>query len=360
MHRTVRVPLGQRSYDISIGVGLLDQVEVLSGVGSGDSAVIVTNAVVARHYLPRVQNALSRRCSRVHVVVVPDGEAHKTADILALIHTRMLELGIDRKSVLFALGGGVVGDLSGFAAATYQRGIRFVQIPTTLLAQVDSSVGGKTGINHPLGKNMIGAFYQPEAVVADIECLRTLPKRELLAGLAEVIKYGAIWDLGFLGWLELHLDDLIALNPGVLAEAVEQSCKIKAEIVGEDERESGVRASLNFGHTFGHAIETGTGYGTWLHGEAVSAGMVLAAALSCRLGMLQPSEEQRLASLLVRAGLPVRAPALGVDRYLELMQHDKKTEGGRLKFVLLAGLGKAALRADVPGDELTELLDRFV
>lgn len=359
MLKTVRVQLGSRSYDISIGVGLLDQIEGLVAIEPGDTAVIVTNGVVAQSYLPSVRHSLLRRCAQVHAIVLPDGEAFKTAETLGFIHTRMLELGIDRKSVLFALGGGVVGDLSGFAAATYQRGIRFVQIPTTLLAQVDSSVGGKTGINHPLGKNMIGAFHQPEAVIADTDCLNTLPRRELVAGLAEVIKYGAIWDLEFLGWLEQNLDQLLALNSEALVVAVERSCKTKAEIVAQDERESGVRAILNFGHTFGHAIETGTGYGTWLHGEAVSAGMVLATALSRRLGMLREAEERRLVGLLGRAGLPTHAPALGADRYMELMRHDKKTERGRLRLVLLSGLGNAVVRAGVSGDQLADLLVRL-
>ena len=255
----------------------------------------------------------------------------------------LMRTGCDRKTVLFALGGGVVGDLTGFAAACYMRGVPFVQVPTTLLAQVDSSVGGKTAINHPLGKNMIGAFYQPLRVVSDLDTLKTLPQRELSAGLAEVIKYGPIADAEFLSWIETHLDALLAREPKALAHAVQRSCEIKAWVVAQDERESGLRAILNFGHTFGHAIEAGLGYGSWLHGEAVGCGMVMAAQLSARLGMIDAAYALRLRTLIERAGLPVRGPRLGEERYLELMGHDKKAEAGELRFVLLEDLGRAGV-----------------
>ena len=282
------------------------------------------------------------------VRVLPDGEAHKDWQTLNLIFDALLGQACDRKTVLFALGGGVVGDMTGFAAASFMRGVPFVQLPTTLLAQVDSSVGGKTGINHPLGKNMIGAFYQPQLVVCDLEVLRTLPERELSAGLAEVIKYGPIADLGFLDWIAAHLDALLARDPVALAHAVKRSCEIKAHVVAQDERESGLRAVLNFGHTFGHAIEAGMGYGAWLHGEAVGCGMVMAAELSCRLGLIEPAFVQRLTALIARAGLPVRGPQLAADdnagRYLELMRLDKKSQAGEIRFVLIDGPGQATVR----------------
>ena len=274
-----------------------------------------------------------------------DGEAHKDWPTLNLIFDRLLAKGCDRHTVLFALGGGVVGDMTGFAAACYMRGVPFVQVPTTLLAQVDSSVGGKTAINHPAGKNMIGAFYQPQRVVCDLDTLRTLPARELRAGLAEVIKYGPIADAGFLDWIEARLDDLLAGDADALAHAVRRSCEIKAWVVGQDERESGLRAILNFGHTFGHAIESGLGYGQWLHGEAVACGMVMAAQLSVRLGLVPDALAARLQRLIERAGLPVRGPALGADRYLELMRVDKKAQAGEIRFVLVDEPGRAVLRA---------------
>jgi 3-dehydroquinate synthase len=290
-------------------------------------------------------------------ITLPDGEQHKDWKTLNRIFDALLEHRCERGTTLIALGGGVIGDLTGFAAAAYMRGVPFVQVPTTLLAQVDSAVGGKTAINHPLGKNMIGAFYQPRTVIADTDTLATLPPRELAAGLAEVIKYGFIRDPAFLEWLERNMTRLVKREPESLAYAIERSCAIKAEIVGLDEREDGVRALLNLGHTFGHAIEAGTGYGTWLHGEAVGAGMLLAAKLSQKLGFVSDSDVRRVEAILRSAGLPVQAPDLGLERYLELMGHDKKVDAGRIRFVLLKRLGEAFVSADVPRAALAELLD---
>ena len=340
----VSIPLPGRSYDIHIGSGLLDDEAVFEGAPASRDALVVTNQTVAPLYAERLARRLQSRHSRVDQVVLPDGEAYKTWASLNLIFDALLSRASDRKTVLYALGGGVVGDLTGFAAACYMRGVPFVQVPTTLLAQVDSSVGGKTAVNHPLGKNMIGAFYQPSLVVADTSVLSTLPAREVSAGLAEVIKYGPIADDGFLDWLEVHLDELRALEPGAVAHAVRRSCEIKAEVVGQDERESGLRAILNFGHTFGHAIETGLGYGAWLHGEAVGCGMVMGAELSHRLGLVDTTFVQRLRRVIQRAGLPVQGPDLGADRYLELMRHDKKAEAGEIRFVVIESPGRAAVR----------------
>jgi 3-dehydroquinate synthase len=287
---------------------------------------------------------LGARYRKVHTVVLPDGEANKDWQTLNRIFDALLQHGCDRKTVIFALGGGVVGDMAGFAAASYMRGVPFVQVPTTLLAQVDSSVGGKTAINHPLGKNMIGAFYQPQQVVCDLDTLQTLPARELSAGLAEVIKYGPIMDMEFLAWIETNIDALTARDPAALAHAVVRSCELKAWVVGQDEREAGVRAILNFGHTFGHAIEAGLGYGQWLHGEAVGCGMVMAALLSQRLGGVEGAFVERLTALIRKAGLPVVGPALGADRYLELMRVDKKAEAGAINFVVIDRPGHAAVR----------------
>ena len=342
--QTVGIDLGDRSYRIDIGEGLLAKPQSFAGLPVAASALIVSNATVAPLYRDALVNALHGQYQNLHTVVLPDGEEHKNWETLNLIFDALLGHGCDRNTVLFALGGGVVGDMTGFAAASYMRGVPFVQVPTTLLAQVDSSVGGKTAINHPLGKNMIGAFYQPERVICDIDSLRTLPGRELSAGLAEVIKYGPIADLAFLDWIESHLDDLIARDPGALSYAVKRSCEIKAWVVGQDERESGLRAILNFGHTFGHAIEAGMGYGAWLHGEAVGCGMVMAANLSERLGLIEADFVQRLTRLIDRAGLPVIGPQLGVERYLELMRIDKKSVGGEIKFVVLDQPGQASVR----------------
>jgi len=341
--RTIPVALGERSYDIAIGEGLLGRRDLLAPIVAGRSVAIVSNVTVAPLYAATLRPAL-QDAAQVIDVVLPDGEAHKHWQTLNQVFDALLEHRFDRHSVLVALGGGVVGDMTGFAAAVYQRGIDFVQVPTTLLAQVDSSVGGKTGINHPLGKNMIGAFHQPRLVLADVGCLRTLPARELSAGLAEVIKHGAIADAGYLAAVERDLSRLLALDASALADAVARSCEIKAGVVGQDERESGLRAILNFGHTFGHAIEAGLGYGEWLHGEAVGAGMVMAADLSRRLGLLDAADAQRLRDTIAAARLPVRGPGWPADRYVELMSVDKKAERGTPKFVLLESVGRACVR----------------
>jgi 3-dehydroquinate synthase len=340
----VAVALGSRSYDIDIGSGLLQDESQLAKLPRAAAAVIVSNPLVASLYGDRLLGLLRLRYPRVALLELPDGEAHKDWTSLNLIFQFLLEGAFDRGTVLFALGGGVVGDITGFAAASYMRGVPFVQVPTTLLAQVDSSVGGKTAINHPLGKNMIGAFYQPRHVMADLATLDTLPERELAAGLAEVIKYGPIADDGFLSWIEDNLDALWSRDRKALAHAVRRSCEIKAWVVGQDEREGGLRAILNFGHTFGHAIEAGLGYGEWLHGEAVGCGMVMAADLSRRLGLIDGAYVDRLTRLIERARLPVHGPALGADRYLELMRVDKKAEGGEIRFVVIESPGQASMR----------------
>jgi len=339
--RTLSVNLGDRSYAIHIGAGLCADARLIPDTLLKGKAVVITNTTVAPLYLETVLAALHARGATCIPVVLRDGEAYKSWETLNKIFDELLTHRCERKTPLIALGGGVIGDLTGFAAATYQRGVPFIQIPTTLLAQVDSAVGGKTAINHPLGKNMIGAFYQPQVVIADMDTLRTLPPRELAAGLAEVIKYGFIRDAEFLDWLENNIDRLTALEPEALAFAVERSCQNKADVVANDERETGERALLNFGHTFGHAIEAGMGYGAWLHGEAVAAGMVMAARFSEKLGLIKSSDVQRVVDILVRAKLPVAAPALGVERYLDLMGHDKKVERGRVKFILLHKPGEA-------------------
>ncbi len=355
----LRIELGERSYPILIGPGLLDAASTWADLPRAEQALIVSNTTVAPLYATRLEQALAGRFAHVHRIELPDGEAYKTWGSLNQVFDALLQRACDRKTVLFALGGGVIGDLTGFAAACYMRGVPFVQVPTTLLAQVDSSVGGKTAINHPLGKNMIGAFYQPIRVVCDLGTLGTLPAREISAGLAEVIKYGPIYDLDFLHWIDAHLPALRCLEPAALAYAVQRSCEIKAAVVGQDERESGLRAILNFGHTFGHAIEAGMGYGQWLHGEAVGCGMVLAARLSQRMGLLSEPRVQHLQGLIERAGLPVRAPRLAADnaaRYLELMRVDKKAEGGQIRFVLVDEQGAAHLRA-VPDALVAEVLE---
>jgi 3-dehydroquinate synthase len=354
--RTLTVALGERSYPIHVGANLLARVGLMLPQTRSARAVIVTNPTVAAHHLEPLREGLSRAGVSHETVIIPDGEAHKDWMTLYSIHTRLLELGAERSTLLLALGGGVVGDLAGFAAATYQRGMPLVQLPTTLLAQVDSSVGGKTGVNHPLGKNLIGAFYQPAAVIIDTETLTTLPGREFAAGVAEVVKYGAACNAGLFVWLESAIERLLARDADAVAHAVLECCRIKAAIVAADERESGARALLNFGHTFGHAIEAGTGYGSWLHGEAVAAGMVLAAELSVRAAGLPGADSMRIRALLERGGLPTRPPPLGTERYLELMGRDKKVEGGQLRFVILEALGCAALRADVPTAEIAALL----
>ena len=350
------VALGDRSYDIVIGSGLIEDAQSWTGLPRSSTAVVVTNDVVGPLYALRLCGALASSHAQVHVVTLPDGEEHKTWATLNQIFDALLGHTCDRKTVLYALGGGVVGDMTGFAAACYMRGVPFVQVPTTLLAQVDSSVGGKTAINHPLGKNMIGAFYQPHRVICDLDVLATLPRRELAAGMAEVIKYGPIADMAFLDWIEANLDGLMGGDTALLAHAVQRSCEIKAWVVGQDEREGGLRAILNFGHTFGHAIESGMGYGAWLHGEAVGCGMVMAAHLSQRLGLVDAAFVQRLTSVIARAGLPVKGPQLGAQRYLELMRVDKKAEGGEIKFVLISPPGQAVVRA-APDALVAEVID---
>ena len=344
--RTLSVALDARSYPIHIGAGLLADPGLIVPYLKTKRVAVITNTVVGPLYLAPFVAALRERGLRVTEIVLPDGEAHKDWPTLNLIFDGLLGDRCDRSTTLIALGGGVVGDMVGFAAASYQRGVPFIQVPTTLLSQVDSSVGGKTAINHPLGKNMIGAFYQPRLVLADISTLSTLPDRELKAGLAEVIKYGLIRDLPFLEWIEANLERLLARDGEALAEAVERSCRNKAEVVAADETEQGERATLNLGHTFGHAIETGLGYGEWLHGEAVAAGAVMAAELSRRLGWLSDADVARVRRIHERAGLPVTGAALGADRYLELMAHDKKVSDGTLRLVLLKAIGRAVITSE--------------
>jgi 3-dehydroquinate synthase len=354
--QTLRVALGSRAYPVHVGSGLLDRPELFAPHLAGRRAAIVTNPVVAPLYLDRVAASLRACGAEPVIVVVPDGEDHKDWQTLNLIYDALLSARCGRDTLLVALGGGVVGDVAGFAAATYQRGVPFIQVPTTLLAQVDSSVGGKTAVNHPRGKNMIGAFHQPLAVVADMATLATLPPRELRAGLAEVIKHGLIQDAAFFEWLEANMASLLAGDRQALAHAVVRSVEIKAAIVARDETETGDRALLNLGHTFGHAIEAGLGFGTWLHGEAVGAGMVMAADLSARIGHLSIPDVGRVAGLVDRAGLPSVAPALGVDRYLELMSLDKKVKAGRMRFILLERIGAAYIDAATPDGPLRETL----
>ena len=352
---TLNVDLGERSYPIAIGPGLLDDADLVVRYVNGRQVAIVTNTTVAPLYLEKVAAPLRAAGRDVLEIILPDGEQYKTWESLMRVFDAMLAHKCDRKTTIVALGGGVVGDLAGFAAASYMRGVPFVQIPTTLLAQVDSSVGGKTGLNHPLGKNMIGAFYQPRAVLADTATLATLPARELAAGLAEVIKHGAILDAAFFNWLEQNMAALVARDPVALAHAIARSCEIKADVVRRDEREGGLRAVLNFGHTFGHAIEAGLGYGNWLHGEAVGCGMVMAADLSQRLGQIDAIQAARVKALVAAAGLPVAAPDLGTARWLELMEVDKKNEGGAIRFILLKPLGSPSIGPASDADLLATL-----
>ena len=386
--KSLSVALGDRAYPILIGSGLIDRSDILqahlptSGGAGKNLFVIVTNTTVEALYGERLRHALQPLGARVETIVLPDGESYKHWETLNLIFDRLLEIRADRKTTLIALGGGVVGDMTGFAASSYMRGVPFVQIPTTLLAQVDSSVGGKTGINHPRGKNMIGAFYQPQAVIADTAVLKTLPPRELAAGLAEVIKTAAVADADFFDWVERDISALSAYDEPALAEAVLRSCTVKARVVAADEREGGLRAILNFGHTFGHAIEAGLGFGTWLHGEAVGCGMVMAADLSVRMGLLDDAARARLLQVTAAAKLPTQAPSLqdapagdaaadagpalaahrfstetqsDADRYIDLMLGDKKAEGGEIKFILLKSLGEAVI-SSVPDADLRATL----
>ncbi|MDR5758309.1 3-dehydroquinate synthase [Caballeronia sp. LZ035] len=346
---TVSVELGERAYPIHIGAGLIGRTELFAPHIKGASVAIVTNSTVDPLYGEQLRAALAPLGKKVTTVVLPDGEAYKNWETLNLIFDALLTERADRKTTLIALGGGVVGDMTGFAAASYMRGVPFIQVPTTLLSQVDSSVGGKTGINHPLGKNMIGAFYQPQAVIADIGALRSLPEREMAAGIAEVIKTAAIADAAFFEWIEANVDALNRRDLDALAHAVQRSCEIKASVVASDEREGGQRAILNFGHTFGHAIEAGLGYGEWLHGEAVGCGMVMAADLSVRLGRLDEAARQRLVRVIEAAKLPVKAPKLGADRYVDLMKVDKKAEAGEIKFILLTRFGATEITSAPDG-----------
>jgi 3-dehydroquinate synthase len=355
--QTLTVALGERSYPIHVGTGILRRSGELLVSLHSPRAVIVTNATVARHHLEALKAALASAAIRHDVITIADGEQHKDWATLYEVHTRLLELGAERSTTLIALGGGVVGDLAGFAAATYQRGIPLVQMPTTLLAQVDSSVGGKTAVNHPLGKNMIGAFYQPRLVISDTATLDTLPDREYLAGIAEVIKCGAVRDLALFEWLEANIGRVVAREPDAVMHAVMESCRIKAGVVATDERESGERALLNFGHTFAHAIETATEYGVWLHGEAVATGMIMAAALSERVSGLTRDHSGRLRRLISRVpGLAPEMPAMDADAWLALMARDKKTRSGVPRFVLLKTLGAGVVSIDVGRDDLRAVL----
>jgi len=356
MMQTLNVALGDRTYPIHIGSGLLTQADLILPHLKRKNVAIVTNTTVAPLYLEKLAQPLRDAGVSVITIILPDGEAYKNSETLNLIYDALLKNRCERSTTLIALGGGVIGDLTGYAAATYLRGVPFIQIPTTLLSQVDSSVGGKTGINHPLGKNMIGAFYQPKLVLADIDTLQTLPKRELSAGVAEVIKYGLIRDAQFFDWLEVNIIKLMTLDEAVTSYAIYRSCQNKAEVVAADEHETGERALLNLGHTFGHAIENAMGYGVWLHGEAVAAGTMLAAHLSQRMGWLTSVEVKRIFALLTVANLPLQAPKLGVEKYLDLMQSDKKVENGKIRLVLQQGIGKAVITSDYDAEKLKETL----
>ena len=355
--RTLTVDLGDRSYPIYIGSGIRQQKALFDAAIHGKQVMIVTNDTVAPLYLDAMV-ALLGDDYQVATCVLPDGEKHKTLDTYGQIMSSLLAANHNRTTTIIALGGGVIGDMAGFAAATYQRGVNFIQVPTTLLSQVDSSVGGKTGVNHPLGKNMIGAFYQPQAVIIDTDSLATLPPRELSAGMAEVIKYGLICDAEFLAWLEQHMTSLMALDTNLITEAIYRSCEAKAKVVAMDEREGGVRAILNLGHTFGHAIETEMGYGEWLHGEAVAAGMVLAVDLSWRMGNLEEADVSRAVAIIQRADLPVLPPAkMTKDSFMAHMLRDKKVLDGSLRLVLLQALGEAIVTSDINVDEFNACLD---
>ncbi|OUS48028.1 dehydroquinate synthase [Ostreococcus tauri] len=362
---TVRVDLGDRSYPILIGSGLLDDGVALREHVTSSTALVVTNETIAKlGYLERTVKALEGGDTKIRVetVVLPDGEEHKNLDVLNMVYTRALETRLDRGTTFVALGGGVIGDMTGYAAASYQRGVKFVQIPTTVMAMVDSSVGGKTGVNHALGKNMIGAFYQPECVLIDIDALQTLPDREFASGIAEVVKYGLIRDGPFFEWLEANVDKLLARDADAIVYAVERSCINKAEVVAADEKEGGVRATLNLGHTFGHAIETGLGYGEWLHGEAVSAGMCMAADMSLRLGWIDSSLKDRTINLLKKCNTPIEVPEeMTIQTFMDLMAVDKKAANGKLRLILLKGpLGECVFTGDFDQTKLRETLDAYV
>ena len=355
--KKINIQFDERSYPIYIGEGLISNYELISQHILGKKVAIITNETVADIYLKTLMDTVSSHKELISIIL-PDGESYKSKDSLDSIYAQLLENKADREITLIALGGGVIGDITGFAAATYMRGVNFIQIPTTLLSQVDSSVGGKTGINHPLGKNMIGAFYQPKCVISDMNVLKTLPSRELSAGLAEVIKYGLIRDNKFFEWLESHIQYLMKMNPKYLIEAVQRSCENKAAVVEADEFESGIRAILNLGHTFGHAIEVAQGYGNWLHGEAVGAGMVMAAKLSQSMGWLLDKDVDRIVALIKKAGLPIEPPKISVKKYMELMMLDKKTKGGQINLVLQKSIGDAVLTNKYDPEKLHQILEQ--
>jgi 3-dehydroquinate synthase len=352
----IQVQLGDRSYPIYIGQDLMNDSGLFARYLTNKKALIVSNDTIAPLYLQQIQQAMSA-CARIETVILPDGEKFKDLQHLDYIFTALLEHNFARDSVLVALGGGVVGDMTGFAAACYQRGIEFIQVPTTLLSQVDSSVGGKTAVNHPLGKNMIGAFYQPKSVIIDTLCLQTLPANEFAAGMAEVIKYGIIWDADFFLWLEANVDALKSLQTDALNYAIAKCCQIKADVVAQDETEQGVRALLNLGHTFGHAIEAEMGYGVWLHGEAVSAGTVLAAQTACKLNLLDEQSVERICRLMQAFDLPITAPeSMGFEQFIKHMRRDKKVLGGKIRLVLPTEIGKADVFSDVSEDLLKRVI----
>jgi len=355
--KKINIQFDERSYPIYIGEGLISNYELISQHILGKKVAIITNETVADIYLKTLMDTVSSH-KELLSIILPDGESYKSKDSLDSIYAQLLENKADREITLIALGGGVIGDITGFAAATYMRGVNFIQIPTTLLSQVDSSVGGKTGINHPLGKNMIGAFYQPKCVISDMNVLKTLPSRELSAGLAEVIKYGLIRDNKFFEWLESHIQYLMEMNPKYLIEAVQRSCENKAAVVEADEFESGIRAILNLGHTFGHAIEVAQGYGNWLHGEAVGAGMVMAAKLSQSMGWLADKDVGRIVALIKKAGLPTEPPKISVKKYMELMMLDKKTKDGQINLVLQKSIGDAVLTNQYDPKKLHQILEQ--
>jgi 3-dehydroquinate synthase len=357
--QTLNVALAKRSYPIHIGRGLLTDASLILPHLKRKHVAIVTNNTVAPLYLAQLTDTLQAAGVQVIPIILPDGEAYKNSDTLNRIYDALLQNRCERSTTLIALGGGVIGDLTGYAAATFLRGVPFIQIPTTLLSQVDSSVGGKTGINHPLGKNMIGAFYQPQVVLADIDTLQTLPPREFSAGVAEVIKYGLIRDAQFFDWLERHMAQLMQLDEAVLSEAIYRSCQNKADVVAKDEHEQGERALLNLGHTFGHAIENAMGYGVWLHGEAVAAGTMMAADLSQRMAWLSADELARIKNSLLAANLPLDPPKLGAAKYLDLMGLDKKVENGKIRLVLQQGIGHAVITSDYDADQLNACLSAY-
>lgn len=360
--KIVNVDLGDRSYPIYIGPGLLDAPQLLRQHVRGNSVLIVTNETIAPLYLEKCKQALAGGDGlKVEHVILPDGEQYKSMEVLMKVFDKALETRLDRKTTFLALGGGVIGDMTGFAAACYQRGVDFIQVPTTVMSQVDSSVGGKTGVNHPLGKNMVGAFYQPQCVLIDTSTLSTLPDRELASGISEIVKYGLIRDAELFCWLEKNVQKLLDRDPAAMAYAIERSCINKAEVVAADERESGLRATLNLGHTFGHAMETGQGYGVWLHGEAVAAGMVMAADMSVRLGWISEDILHRTQELLERCRLPVVPPkGMTPQQFKELMSVDKKVEAGKLRLILLKGpLGKCVFTSDFDPKQLDETLNAF-